>query len=45
MHHEQANLQYRTAFQPTKLQRKAVGLVYKVSKSVNLRVYFARFAV
>mmetsp|Transcript_46418 Transcript_46418/g.61481 ORF Transcript_46418/g.61481 Transcript_46418/m.61481 type:complete len:112 (-) Transcript_46418:33-368(-) len=45
MHHEQATLQYRAAYQPTKLQRKAIGLIYKNSKMVNLRAYFAKFAV
>lgn len=42
---EQATLQYRAAYQPTKLQRKAIGLIYKCSKQVTLRAYFARLAV
>lgn len=45
MNHEQVTLQYRADFQPTKLQRKAVGLIYKNSKKVNLRAYFAKLAI
>ena len=42
---EEATLQYRAAFQPTKLHRKSIGLIYKHSKRLNLRAYFAKFAV
>ena len=45
MHKEQTTLQYRANFQPTKLQRKALGLIHKNSKKINLRAYFTKFAV
>lgn len=45
MSHEQATLQYKMAFQPTKLQRKSLGLMLKNTKKLTLRAYFARFAV
>ena len=45
MSHEQTTLQYRAAFQPTKVQRKAIGLIYKNSKKITVRAFFARFAV
>jgi hypothetical protein len=45
MAQEQATLQYRAAFQPTKLQRKSLGLIYKNAKKMTLKAYFTKFAV
>lgn len=42
---EQANQEFDNLYEPTKQQRKAAGLVHKVSKRVQLRAYFGRFAV
>ena len=33
------------AFEPTKKQRKAVGLMHKISKRLLQRAFFGRFAV
>lgn len=45
MQYEQAALEYRANYQPTKLQKKALGLINKNMKKLSLRAYFARFAV
>ena len=45
MQQEQQNLQYQADFQPTKQQRKAIGLLYKNSKKVQLRAYFTKLTV